>query len=229
MNLTPRLQKIVNHVPEKTICGDIGTDHAYIPIYLVQNKICPKVIATDICKGPLEIAQKQIKVSGFQKQIEIRLGNGLKPIEPGEIETVIIAGMGGLLIRDILECSKETTKKIKIFILQPMSAQRELRQYLIKNNFKIIKEDLAREDQRIYEIIIAIHGKQGRERDIYLDIPKFLIEERHPLLIPFIEKKKKEILKIMKQCEGKYTPNAESKLKECRKKIKKIEEVEKCL
>lgn len=229
MNLTPRLRSIVNHVPQGTICGDIGTDHAYIPIYLIQNKICPKVIATDVRLGPLEIARKQIKLSGFEKQIEIRLGNGLKPLKLEEIETVVIAGMGGLLIRDILEDSEEITKEIKTFILQPMIAQRELREYLMKNNFKIVEEDLAKEDQRIYEIIIAVHGQQRIEKDIYLDIPKFLIENKHSLLIPFIKRKKNELLKIMKHCEGKHTSNAERKLQECKEKIKKIEEVERCL
>lgn len=229
MNLTPRLRSIVNHVPQGTICGDIGTDHAYIPIYLIQNKICPKVIATDVRLGPLEIARKQIKRAGCEKQIEIRLGNGLKPLKLEEVETIVIAGMGGLLIQDILENSKKITKKIKTFILQPMTAQRELREYLIKNNFKIVEEDLTKEGQRVYEIMIAIHGQQRIERDIYLDIPKFLIENKHPLLTLFIKGKKNELLKIMKHCEGKHTFNAESKLQECKEKIKKIEEMERCL
>src|SRR5690554_6508909 len=96
MNLSPRLQIIANHVPKDSICGDIGTDHAYVPIYLIQNNICNGIIATDINRGPLEIAKEQIEAAGYKDQIETRLGNGLKPIKPGEVDCVVIAGMGGL-------------------------------------------------------------------------------------------------------------------------------------
>lgn len=229
MKLTPRLQTIANHVPQNTICADIGTDHAYIPIYLIKNQICSKIIASDIHKGPLEIANRQIQSAGFEKQIETRLGNGLGRIDPGEVETVVIAGMGGLLIRDILENSPKVTQSIKTFILQPMIAQRELREYLVENNFKIIEEDLAQEDQRIYEIIIVTHGQQTVEENMYYDIPKYLIEKKHPLLKSFIQRKKNELLKIIQHCEGKHTFNAEDKIKECKEKIKELEEVERCL
>jgi tRNA (adenine22-N1)-methyltransferase len=231
MKLTPRLQTIANHIPQNTICGDIGTDHAYIPIYIVENKISKKVIATDINKGPLAIANKQIKLAGLEKQIETRLGNGLQPIEPYEVETIVIAGMGGLLIKDILDTTKHITNSIKTFILQPMIAQRELREYLIYNNFKIINEDLAQENQRIYEIIIATKGKQNIEieKDIYLDIGKPLIENKHPLLSSLINFKRNELLKIIHQCEGKNSANAEDRIRECINKLNDLKEVEKCL
>lgn len=229
MKLTPRLQTIANHIPQNTICGDIGTDHAYIPIYIVENKISNKVIATDINKGPLAIANKQIRLSGLENHIETRLGDGLQPIKPYEVETIVIAGMGGLLIKEILDNSKEVTKSINTFILQPMIAQRELREYLIDNNFKIINEDLAQENQRIYEIIIAIQGIQEIKNDIFLDIGKPLIENRHPLLSSLIHLKKKELIKIIHQCEGKGSANAEERIRECSKKIKDLEEVGKCL
>ena len=229
MKLTPRLQTIANHIPKNTICGDIGTDHAYIPIYIVENKISGRVIATDINKGPLDIANKQIRLAALQDKIETRLGNGLEAIHPYEVETLVIAGMGGLLIKDILENSKTVTKSIKRFILQPMIAQRELREYLIDNNFKIINEDLVQEKQKIYEIIIAIHGKQETKKDIYLDIGEPLIRNRHPLLPSLIHLKKEELMKIIIKCQGKNSTNAEERIRECSKKIKDLEEVGKCL
>lgn len=226
MNLTPRLQTIAKHVPKNSICGDIGTDHAYIPIYLIENNICNKVIATDVNNGPIDIAKGQIKSTGLEKNIEVRLGDGLKPINPGEVNSIVIAGMGGILIRDILKNSPEITKDIKTFILQPMIAQRELREYLLKNNFIIKKEDLAQENQRIYEIIIAVHGNQSIEEDIYLDIGKDLIDHKHPLLHKLIHRKKDELNKIIKKCEDKKSLNAQKRLKECKDKLKRIEEVE---
>ena len=229
MNLTPRLQVIAKHVPQNSICGDIGTDHAYIPLYLIKNGICKRVIATDINQGPINIAQEQINAAGYSRYIETRLGNGLEPIEPGEIDSVVIAGMGGLLIKNILEASPEVTKSIKTFILQPMVAQRELREYLLANNYAIIEEDLAKEDRRIYEIIIATHGKQDLEHPAFLDVGKSLIDKKHPLLKPLIDRKRAKIQKIIQQCEGKGTPNAEDRIKECLDKIKSLEEVGKWL
>lgn len=229
MNLTPRLQVVAKHVPKNTICGDIGTDHAYIPLYLIKNGICPKVIATDVNKGPINIAQEQINSAGYSKYIETRLGDGLQPIKPREINSVVIAGMGGLLIRNILEASPEVTRGIKTFILQPMVAQRELKEYLLKNNYTIIEEDLAQEDRRIYEIIIATHGKQDLEHPIFLDVGKSLIDKKHPLLKPLIHGKKAKLQKIVQQCEGKRTINAEERIKECLDKIQSLEEVGKWL
>ena len=80
MNLTQRLRTIARHVPKNSICGDIGTDHGYIPIYLVRNRICKKVIATDINEDPIKIAREQIKAAGLEGQIQTRLGDGLKPL-----------------------------------------------------------------------------------------------------------------------------------------------------
>lgn len=229
MSLTSRLQTIVRHVPVNSICGDIGTDHGYIPIYLIQNKICKKVIATDVNEGPIKIAEEQIKRAGYKQQIETRLGDGLKPFMPGEVDCLIIAGMGGLLIRDILKSAGDLIKSIPLFILQPMIAQKELRQYLIENHLSIIDEDLAQEEQRIYEIIIAVHGQYTIDHEINLEIPLPLIQKKHPLLPSLIKRKKAELIKIIKECEGKKTRNAENKIIECRIKLKKIEEVEKCL
>lgn len=229
MNLSPRLQIIANHVPMDSICADIGTDHAHVPIYLIKNNICQKVIATDINTGPLEIAREQIKTTGYKDFIETRLGNGLEPLRPGEVDCVVIAGMGGLLIKEILESSLDVVKNIKTFILQPMIAQRELRQYLVNNNLAIVDEDLAQEEQRVYEILIVKHGKQRMEEDIYYEIPLPLIRKRHPLLRPLIDRKKYELKKIIDQCEGKKTRNAENRIVECMTKLRRIEEVEKCL
>ncbi len=229
MNLTQRLRTIARHVPKNSICGDIGTDHGYIPIYLVRNRICKKVIATDINEDPIKIAREQIKAAGLEGQIQTRLGDGLKPLRPGEVDCVVIAGMGGLLIRDILKSSEKISRSIDTFILQPMMAQKDLRKYLIENKYTIVDEDLAQEDRRIYEIIIVKHGQQRIEDEIYLEIPFTLMQKRHPLLKALIETKKDKLKKIIKQCEGKKTVNAENKIEESKKKLLRLEEVEKCL
>ncbi|WP_406242265.1 tRNA (adenine(22)-N(1))-methyltransferase [Tissierella carlieri] len=155
MKLSERLLTLANLVPKNSIVADIGTDHGYIPAYLIENKISKKVIGTDISKGSLDKIIEYVKELGFEDKIDSRLGDGLEVIKPYEVDTVIIAGMGGLLIRDILEKHKEISNSIIDFILQPMVAAKELRQYLIENNFEIIKEELVKEENKYYEIIHA--------------------------------------------------------------------------
>ncbi|QEK12341.1 SAM-dependent methyltransferase [Crassaminicella thermophila] len=225
MKLTPRLLMIANLVKNGSIVADVGTDHGYIPVYLIKNNLAKKVIATDVNKGPIETAQKNIKAYALEAYIETRLGNGLEPIKPYEVDTVIIAGMGGLLIRDILAEHLDVTKSVNRFILQPMVAQDELRKWLVFNNFKIIDERLVCEDHRIYEIIVVEHGKQKIDDDIYFEVGEKLIENKDPLLESFINKHIKKQKDIMNNLMGQETERAVRKLEECKEKIKKLEEV----
>ncbi len=105
MKLTARLKRITELVPKSTCVGDVGSDHAYVLIDLVRQGVCEKGIASDIGEGPIENAQESIKRYNVSEKIEARLGSGLKPYEIDEIDTVIFAGMGGELIRSILETS----------------------------------------------------------------------------------------------------------------------------
>ncbi|MCT4621871.1 MAG: class I SAM-dependent methyltransferase [Marinisporobacter sp.] len=225
MKLTPRLLNIAKLVAKGSVLADIGTDHGYIPVYLMKNEIVKKAIAADVNKGPLLSAQKNIKSNGLEDYIETRLGNGFEPIKPEEVDTVIIAGMGGLLIRDILMNHPKVTKSIKQFILQPMVAQDELRKWLYDNNFKIVDEKLVSEDHRIYEIIVAEHGHEMIEDEIYFEIGKKLIENKDPLLEAFIKKHIKKQEDIINNLINQETDKAKNKLKECKEKIHKFEEV----
>ncbi len=119
MKLTQRLKTIADLVPNGGIIADIGTDHAYLPVYLIENKIVEKAIAADINVGPLKNAEKTIKSYRYDKYIETRLGSGLTPIKTNEADTVIIAGMGGLLIRDILKESIEVVRTVKTLFYSP--------------------------------------------------------------------------------------------------------------
>ncbi len=229
IKLTNRLLTIAKQVQKGAIVADIGTDHAYIPVYLIQNSIVQKVIATDINEGPLNIAKKTIAEYGLEKSIETRLGSGLEVILPGEVDTAIIAGMGGLLIRDILMQSLQTARTIQRFILQPMIAQKELRQWLIMNKFKIVHEKLAIEDRRIYEIIVAENGFENIEDEIYFEIGPKLIENRDPLLETFIQKRIQKQKDIIAHLSGQNTNKSINKLNECKIKIQKLKGVLQCL
>ena len=225
MKLSERLLTIANLVPKNSIVADIGTDHGYIPAYLIENKISKKVIGTDISKGSLDKIIEYVKELGFEDKIDSRLGDGLEVIKPYEVDTVIIAGMGGLLIRDILEKHKEISNSMIDFIFQPMVAAKELRQYLIENNFEIIKEELVKEENKYYEIIYAKKGKTFIEKEIYYEISPNLIQNKHPLLEEFIENKMIAAKKILKEIEGIHTEKSKERYLSLEKTIKEYEEV----
>lgn len=225
MKLSNRLMEIINLIPHNSIVGDVGTDHGYIPAYLIENNISKYVIATDISKGSLQKAVDYAKELNLEEKIETRLGNGLEVYKPFEVDTLIIAGMGGLLIRDILNNNLEITNSITNFIFQPMIAGEELREYLLNNNFKIVKESLAREDNKFYEIIYAKRGLQHIGDDIYYEIGISLIEDKHPLLEEFLKFKINAAFNILKGLDGVTTEKAVERSRELLCKIEKYKEV----
>ena len=149
--LNPRLKKIAQLVPQNSCTADIGTDHAYIPIVLVEMGTTPHAIASDIRKGPIERAEANIR----SQKIETRLGPGLETLSSNEAEVIIIAGMGGILIADILEASRPVVNSAKLLILQPMTAATELREYLSGNGYTVEAEYLEAEEEKLYNIIVA--------------------------------------------------------------------------
>ena len=229
MQLTPRLEVIAKQVTSWETVADIGTDHAYIPIYLVENNISKNVYACDINKGPLDMAKKQIQKYGYQEDITTLLGEGLDPIKGLAIQDIIIAGMGGILIKDIIDKNKEVALSAQKLILQPMIAQEELREYLIKNGFTIIHEDLAREDRRIYQIIVAKKGTSQSWDEIHYHIGKKLIEDKHPLLEHLIDAKENELKKIIQACDQQKSKHAIQRNIECKTLLEKLMEVKRCL
>ena len=197
--ITPRLEAIIKHVSGKKI-ADIGTDHAYIPIYLTENGLADCVIASDINKGPLLIAEDNIKNRGLTEKTETRLGGGLSVLKEGEADTIIIAGMGGILISEILDAGLEVAKKSKL-ILQPMNAQYELRKYLLSHGFKITNEDIAVEGFKVYNIIEAEKGEMPPfETDFEYQIPKYLTN--HKYFKNLYNKKHREFTKVIKGLEN---------------------------
>ncbi|WP_430882944.1 tRNA (adenine(22)-N(1))-methyltransferase [Fusibacter sp. JL216-2] len=229
MKLTPRLKTIADLVPKGTIVGDVGSDHGYVPIYLVENDICERAIASDINEGPTENARQAVSEADLTEKIDVRHGGGLLPYEVGEIETVIIAGMGGLLIRDILLERPEMTESIKTFVLQPMVAQDELRMWLSQNGFKIVDEKLSQEAHRMYEILVVEHGQMTIEDPLSYEIGIKLLKENDPLSQVFIDKKIKQTSEIIRGLEASKTPEVKVKLPELKEKLVRLEGIRKCL
>lgn len=192
--ITPRLQCIINHVTGRVV-ADIGTDHAYIPIKLIEDGIAENVIASDIKEGPVEIAKQNISKYNKEDKIEVRLGGGLSVLKKNEADTIIIAGMGGEMIEFILR-EYEDIAKASLLILQPMNSQYELRKYLISNGYTIIDEDIAAEGFKVYNVIIAKSGVQKEfENDIEYHIPVYL--KKHKYFKNLFEKKRREFVKVI--------------------------------
>ncbi len=202
--ITPRLQMIIDMVSEETI-ADIGTDHAYIPIKLASTNKIIKAVATDKNKGPLEIAGENVKKYELFDMVELRLGAGLEPIEKGECELIIIAGMGGKLIGDIIEDNLEKAKASKL-LLQPMNAQAELRERLINLGFKITREELSVEGFKVYNAFCCKEG-QGvmPEEKKFLHIPLELFGNKYYNML--IDKKIREFCKIIDGLENAKNPD----------------------
>jgi tRNA (adenine22-N1)-methyltransferase len=229
MKLTPRLQTIADLIEPGSVIGDVGTDHGYLPIYLIEKGICSSAIATDINAGPAENARQAVRGAGLLENIDIRLGGGLLPYSVGEVDTVIIAGMGGLLIRDILIERPEMTQSVKRFILQPMVAQDELRRWLCQNHFKITNEMLSVEGQRIYEVMVVEHGHMTIDNELDYELGLYLIKENDPLSVFFLEKKVKQTKEIIAGLKSSKKESAQAKVPALENKLRGLEARLKCL
>lgn len=153
LQLTPRLQAVADLVPQGAAFADIGTDHAYLPAWLLLNGCIDHAIASDINAGPLSRARRTAEDYGCTQHISFRLGAGLAKVRPEEADTVAIAGMGGETIAQILSDAPWTREQETLLLLQPMSAQEELRRYLWLNGYTIHRENIVREGQKLYLVL----------------------------------------------------------------------------
>lgn len=165
-NLSKRMAAVARLVPCGVSVCDIGCDHGFVAIYLVQEHICPKVIAMDINRGPLSRAREHIESAGLSSYIETRLSDGMEKLNTGEAECIIAAGMGGRLIVKILEDHPEKCRSLRYLVLQPQSELAFVRRYLRSEGLMIRKEDMVLEDGKFYPMMLVEVGKPGKEDGI---------------------------------------------------------------
>ena len=188
MQLDDRLQALADFVPKGCRAADIGTDHGYLAIDLIREDKATFVVAGDLNQGPYEAAKRTVHENGIvEDQISVRLGNGLQVLAPGEVDTVCIAGMGGILMTQILEQSMDVTDKLTTLVLQPMNGAMELRSWLYRHKWHIVDEALAVDDGRIYEIIKAEPGAEKCPAPLDLLIGPMLWQKKPALLKHHIE------------------------------------------
>lgn len=156
MQISKRLEAVAGMVTPGLILADVGTDHAYIPIYLVENQTVPHAVAMDIGRGPLARAQEHITAHGLEAQIETRLSDGLEALTPGEVQSIVIAGMGGPLAVRILTMGAAQAAACREVILQPQSDLRLVRSYLGSAGYRIVQEELVCEEGKFYPMMKCV-------------------------------------------------------------------------
>jgi tRNA (adenine22-N1)-methyltransferase len=198
MKLDARLRMIADSVPRCRILADVGTDHAYIPIAAVMTGSCGKALAADLRPGPLKSAQANIIKYGLGSFIETRLGDGLKPIDDTECDVIVIAGMGGPLIRKILSESYDKAKRANKLLLQPNNAADALRRWLYENGFDITGEKLCEEGRKLYCLMEAKWTGIADVKDEFAYYIGVKIFENNDLLLKkYLTKKLIELNKII--------------------------------
>jgi|GEM_PF-37227 len=161
IKISKRLLAVVSMVNIGNRVADIGTDHGYVPISLIQRGIAPFVIAMDIGKGPLERAKKNILENELTDKIEIRLSNGMMALSTREVDSILISGMGGELIADILKAGSEILKDISELVLSPQSEIFKVRELIRENRFTIDKEMTVYDEGKYYTVIHAVRGNES--------------------------------------------------------------------
>lgn len=181
INLDKRLSMVASMVRRGSRVADIGTDHAYLPVYLVQAGACVGGIAADIRPGPLEAARRTVTEAGLTEQITLRLGNGLAPVAADEVDDIVIAGMGGETIVEILSADDWVKNARLRLVLQPMTRAEELRRWLLTSGFTITEERLVQDGHRLYSVMAAAYTAADPETDEFVFYAGFFsIEEGEP-------------------------------------------------
>lgn len=205
IKLSPRLQIVYDMIPSCDTVADVGCDHGYLSIALLENAVAKKVIPMDVNKGPLAKARENIQAAGFTTQAEPRLSDGLAKLSVGEADVICICGMGGALIGRIIRAGIEVAKAAQMLVIEPQSEYLELRRFLMEEGFVIDDEDLTSEEKKIYPIIKLHYEADESKRINYstaqLEYGPKVIEKNPELLTKLLDKNESEYSSIINKLE----------------------------
>lgn len=195
--LSPRLYMVANMVPSCERVVDIGTDHAFIPIFLIFENRCSEALASDINTGPALVARRNIEKYQMEDVISVVVGDGLENIEIMQDDCVVIAGMGGYEIQSILE---KNPIKAKAVILQPQKSLYELREFLSKAGYEILEENITKEKDHMYTAIKTKYTGIPYELSVIeKEIGPCLLKVKPKHFVEYLETRK---IKLEKQIKG---------------------------
>lgn len=204
------MKAVAAMVTPGNILADIGTDHGYVPISLVQRKKIPKAIAMDINMGPLQHAREHISMCQLENYIETRLSDGVQKLQVGEVDSILIAGMGGELVVNIISNGMEVCRSAKELILQPQSELEKVRRFLREKKFKIMDEDMVIEDGKYYPMMKVVPVDEDSMWDVLPEevvrpcdrYGPILLKNGNPSLRKFLVKQHKQLSRILKELDS---------------------------
>lgn len=228
-HLSNRLAKVAEFVLEEGTVADIGSDHAYLPVYLVGNNLCEYAIAGEVNEGPLKSAVNKIKENNLEDRVEAILGSGLSVLEDRKADTVVIAGMGGPLISKILHEGQRQLPDVKRLVLQPNVGAENVRIWLKKNGWSLIDEAIIKEDGHLYEILVADRSGVDpyREETVQkqLWMGPYLLKERSEEFQLKWKREYGQLQRIKGQLQLAKNEQAARRIEEMNLKMKWVEEI----
>ena len=230
--LSKRLQMLADMVTAGSRVADVGCDHGFLAIYLVQRKTSPRALAMDVRRGPLNAAREHIEERGLGEYIETRLSDGIRELKPGEADAVVCAGMGGRLMQSILSEDLKKTESLRELILQPQSEIREFRRFLRQAGFRIEAEDAVYEEGKYYFAMKASYAggefpeaecTEIGEQEIYDEYGRLLLRDRHPVLRRYLLFRREAAEALSERLEVQDSARAAERLSEVRRELAGIE------
>ncbi len=223
MRFGNRIAAVAALVPRGAKVADIGTDHAYLAIELIEVRGAEKVVATDKNEGPCAAARRTLSAVGLLDRVPVRCGDGLVPISLGEVDTICIAGMGGGLIASILTAGASVLADVSRLVLQPMNDASALRRWIYENGWHIAEESLVTEDGRLYEIIAAEPGVEKTPETWLLTLGPMLWKERPLLFARHAEAQMERLRRILRGMEKSETARESEAYRNIEAELREIE------
>ena len=258
VKLSPRLRALAERLPAGRVLADVGTDHAYLPIYAVGEGIAPRAIATDLRPGPAAAAREQVRLAGLSGLIEVRVGDGLEVLRPGEAGVAAVAGLGGTTIAGILARGMDRARACERLLLQPMNAAGALRGYLLEAGFALVDDLLVEEGGRIYPVLAADPRTAavadlpvdltpaavlqaatrlapagwgfppGTPRDLALEVGPLPWSRRDPLLLPYLAAELVECRRLLGAVARSSAPAAAARRAWFQRRLEGLEAMRQC-
>lgn len=231
IELSKRMQSVADMIQPCDAVGDIGCDHAFVSIYLVEQHRAKRVIASDVRRGPITIAKRNIEAMNLSDQIEIRMGDGLDTIVPGEVNAVVLAGMGGMLMIDILERGEEVVTRCDQLVLQPQSDIEKVRRYLAEKGYHLADEQMLIDAGKYYNLLdVRVHEMVQKDEydcskladDWCYMYGRSLLRKKDPVLRSWLVKRRETTAGLINSLSGKNTENAAKRLKTVKAEQKTI-------
>lgn len=224
MELSKRLSAVAGEVTRGNVLADVGTDHGYIPIYLLLEGVIPRAIAMDVNQGPLDRAKEHMEEYGLEQVMETRLSNGLQRLEAQEADSIVIAGMGGALMTDILDQGQHVIGVGKELILQPQSEIFKVRHFLHDHGYRIMKEKILKEEGKYYFILKAVPGIQNFSEEFLYEYGEYLLLCQDPLMREYLQREQEKYSKILENLKKNPSEAAvrrREQVQECMLKLEK--------